>query len=112
MKPSSFFNINGIKTIEDVKKVLSNTLTNYFQILDKRIGYLDNIDCFIVEVFLPSAVITKIPHSLGKTPIGYLVINNDNVNQVYVSPSSPWTDEAVYFYSGNNNNVKIVLLGS
>lgn len=112
MKPSAFFNLSGVKDLVDLKKVLTNTLSNYFQILDKKVGFNDNIDSYIANnvSFTPGAV-TKIDHPLGKIPIGFLIIkaNNYSGNSFAVGE---WTSSSVYIYSDYEMIATVVVLGS
>lgn len=128
MKPSSFFNFNGVKTLEDMKRILTNTVTNFYSILNKNVGFNDNVDCYVTDfVFKYNVVGHKIPHPLNKIPTGFIIISS-SVPATYYNPSAfgtplialrPWTDKEIYLnlektatYLSTDVYAKIIILGS
>lgn len=111
MKPSAFFNLSNINTFDALKKILSNTLSNYFQILDKKVGFNDNIDCFVArDIYFKPTTGTTIEHNLGKVPIGVIFIKTNNFNSTFAGNN--WNEKTINIYSDYEMTATLLILGS
>lgn len=115
MKVWSLPSLQSVQSWQDLRRFSSQALTNFSQVLSRNVGFTDNINCQIVDIVIQSGVETKIPHTLGKVPIGYLLIDNDDFLLLAHGPTA-WTDTDIYLISNlapnSSATLRIVILGS
>jgi len=68
------------------------------QLLNGGLTFYDNMRGVIVNVDLDEGR-NKILHGLGHTPIGYLVLVQQNEGAIYGTETDSWTNEILYLVS-------------
>lgn len=70
---------------------------NLADLFDKGIGIDDNLDVSTVSVTSNGSANTEdaFAHTLGRIPVGYLVVNQDKAASVYASGTT-WTKTTIY----------------
>lgn len=84
------FSIDLLKTINDMSR-------NLDAILNRGAIFPDNMDCRLIS-FVSSATPdaeNTVAHTLGKTPIGFLVYNINKAAVVYANGTA-WTKSNIY----------------
>lgn len=113
MKVWSLPGLQSVKSLEDLRRFVTQSLTNVTQILSNGVGFQDNINCQIVDVRLGLSE-TAISHSLGVIPIGYIVLKAYSTAGSYpVVGSTAWTTEKIYLQTDSSNiDFTIAIIGS
>lgn len=112
MKPWMPFQIQSVSSWEELRRFCSQGFQNLYNALNGRIGFTDNIYCQIIEVSQINLTDTTIPHTLGKVPIGFIVLKSDTEPVIY-NGTTQWTDTNIYLRAAPfvGLNVKIAILG-
>lgn len=88
------------KQEQDLYQALQDWTTQVAKILDRGIIFNDNVDCRSLT-FTTSATpdaSNTIAHTLGKVPIGYIVIYQNKAGSLYDSGTT-WTSTNIYLKS-------------
>ena len=109
MKPWMPFQIQSVRSWEDLRRFTSQGFQNLYQMMNGNVGFQDNVNCQIKEVTLTTAS-TPINHTLNKVAIGYLVIYQDANSTIYVSNSS-WDNNTIWLAASATVTAKIAILG-
>lgn len=110
MKVWSLSGLQSVKSWEDLRRFVSQGLTNITQILSNNVGFLDNVNCQIVEVTVNTTE-TTIPHTLGVIPIGFIVLNSASFDYPKAGTTA-WTIENIYLIANTQAIFKIAIIGS
>lgn len=102
--------LQSVKSLEDLRRFVSQALFNITQTLSNGIGFADNVNCQIVEVTVNTTE-TTIPHKLGVIPIGFIVINAADF-QYPKAGTTAWTTSNIYLIANTQAVFKIAILGS
>lgn len=83
-----------------LRQFLSNALSQIIAVINGKLDFSDNVrtDGPISVTFVDTAVPVRIPHGLGRTPIGFWTSSIGAANIVYVpnKTSFPWTANQIY----------------
>ena len=71
-------------------------------LLNKGLTLVENFSGVILHVELEEGV-NVIHHALGFTPVGYLVLLQQNAGDIYGTETDKWTDEILYLVSSVAN---------
>lgn len=113
MKVWSLPSIQSIKSFEDLRRFVNQSLTNFSQILSRGVGFGDNINCQIFEIDLIASTSVVLNHSLGAVPIGFLTIKTDQPLSILIPTADfTWTSTQVSIYATQDTIATIILLGS
>lgn len=110
--PVGLFAVPAIAEVKDASSIPS-IISTLFQVLRGVVTKLNgglslgngttyagagNLDAVYVDLLAPAAANTQlaIPHSLGRTPIGYLPVRKDRACDVYDSSAGSWTADIMY----------------
>lgn len=103
------FQIQSVKSWEDLRRFTFQGFENIQKALSGNISFQDNMKCTIVDATFTTATST-VPHNLGQIPYGFLVLNQ-NANANIWSASFNWTDTNVYLTASATVTAKIAILG-
>lgn len=110
MKIWSLPGVQSVKSLEDLRRFISQALFNITQALSNGLGFRDNINCEIIELTINTTE-TTIPHGLGVVPIGFIVINAADF-QYPKKGTTAWTTKNIYLIANTQAVFKIAILGS
>lgn len=82
---------------QDLYQALQDIFTQVIKILDRGVTFSENVDCRIVSYTSNGSANTEdtVAHTLGKVPIGYIVVGLDKASIVYNGTTS-WTATNIY----------------
>lgn len=110
MKVWALPSVQSLKSWQDLMRFTTQSLTNFSQILAGNVGFSDNIFCQIVTGVTLTTSQVAIEHTLGRTPIGYLVLQRDAAQVVY-NGTSRWNKTTIYLRAGGTVVCDIAVLG-
>lgn len=110
MKVWSLAGLQSVTTWQDLRRFVTQGLTNISQILNQRVGFSDNIHCEIVNPTIETTE-TAIPHNLGVVPIGFIVLNATDT-QYPRGGTTPWTTTTIYLIANTRTAYRIAIIGS
>lgn len=114
MKPLNMVGLQNVKDFNSLKLFLTNVLSNFFQLFDKRLTFTDNFNCQILDNVLLSIGKNTFANNLGRVPMGFLVVykTNEGAN-IFITPSSEinWNSQTVSFFTNANTYATIIILG-
>lgn len=98
----------NLKTVEQITNFLTQWAQEVINQVNGRLTFVDNVRASgpFVVTFPTAATDVKVPHSLGDTPQGFIVINASAAMSVYQG-SLPWTDQAVYLRASAVGNATV-----
>jgi len=103
---------SNVKTLDDLKRFVSIGFESILSQFNGKVDFGDNVRTFgPVTAALTSAAATRVPHSLGRVPMGYFVVNKDAPCDVY-QPNSDvyiWTPTQIYVQGDATANVSLLL---
>lgn len=92
----------ALATIVSKVNELADSLAGRVSLGDGSQGsWAGNLDAQYIEVTFPSAPNTEqaVYHSLGRTPVGYVVVRKSAACDIYDSSTGSWKDSVAYFKS-------------
>lgn len=102
--------ISNNPNANDLARYATQGLTNLYQILNKNLGFRDNVNCNFKENIVIGTNTTVIPHTLNANPIGFLLIKNDQFATVK-SATLAWTTSNIYLVASATCTVNMLVLG-
>lgn len=114
MKLWSLPTFQSLKTFEDLRRFVTQSTQNFYQILSKNVGFTENINCQIFEdVTILAGQSLVIDHKLGVVPIGFFVIKTNQPASLLIPTSGfTWTTTQVSLAATDSGTSTIILLGS
>lgn len=81
----------------DLYQAIQDFVTQVVKILDRGIIFTDNVDCRTISYTSNAVANTQdtVAHTLGKVPIGYIVVSQDKAGIVY-NGGTTWTTTNIY----------------
>lgn len=83
--------------VRETIRSLADLVSNLAVIFDKGVGIDDNLDWVTVDFTSNGSANTEdaIAHTLGRIPVGYVVVSQDKAGSVYVSGTA-FTSSLIY----------------
>ena len=106
----------GVEAITQVNALLAAVAKKFNQGLSMGTGeqgtQAGNLFGQYLEFTSPSVADTEfaLPHGLGYTPVGYLVVKRDKAGTLYVSSSGSWKSDTVYFKDSAGTALNLIIL--
>lgn len=89
MKVSNF-DVKAVATLDDVKRFLSQTVSQIATILNSKITFVDNFDSRSVDVtFSSPAIDVAVDHNLGRLAISYIPQMLSTPMIIYTGQTAP-----------------------
>lgn len=111
MKIWSLPGLQSVTDWEQLRRFVTQAITNFSQALTKGLGFTDNMDCQIITADIVAGVDNPVNHKLGKVPIGYIVIGQYTTG-VLITSSTTWTSETIYLRCSVTDRFTFILIGS
>lgn len=81
---------------QDFVRWVSQIFDQVFTIFNRNISFTDNCKTSLVSVAFASANTQQaVTHNLGKTPVGYIIVESQGTGVVYDGATS-WTNQYMY----------------
>lgn len=102
--------ISNVPTWEMLRSRTSVLFNGIISLLQGKLSFADNFNCANIWVTFVSSGETKIKHSLGFVPTGFLVIDMaSNTYQTVYRGTSSWTNEYLYLVSTAGYQARILI---
>lgn len=105
--------IQNLQSADDLKRFATQMLTNFYQILNKNVGFEDNMNVQLIrgKDILPVLTDVKVSHKLGVIPIGYIIVRQ-SAFAIIREGEAAWTTDAIYLQTDTVTTVDIIIIGS
>lgn len=104
--------VYNITTIDakDVQKFVGLMMENIVQVLNGNLEFISNIKSSIISAtFNATNTETQFSHTLGKVPIGYIVLSSTAAMSVY-SGTTPFTNGLIFLKSSATGTASLLLI--
>ena len=83
----------GISTLDELIRAVDFLQSDLKKLMNNGLQFDDNMNFYEFSHTFSSADTSEaISHSLGKTPVGWLMSYQDKDASIYTSGTAPWTD--------------------
>lgn len=101
--------VKAVETIDDVKRYISQTMSQVVQILNGKLTFQDNQDARIVSVnFTSSGVDFPVNHNLGRQAVGYFLVTASSPMSIYNGQTAS-TDANLFLRTNNTGSATILV---
>jgi hypothetical protein len=105
----SNFDVKSVATIDDIKRFISNTITQIINIVNGKITFKDNFDGASISTTFSSAnVDTPVVHNLGRNAIGYILVTASASMSVYTG-SQAGNTTTIFLRSNNPGSATLLV---
>jgi hypothetical protein len=105
----SNFDVKSVATIDDIKRFISNTITQIINIVNGKITFKDNFDGVSVGAsFTAANTDTPVVHNLGRNAIGYILVTASAAMSVYTG-SQAGNTTTIFLRSNNPGSATILV---
>lgn len=106
-------NLQSVLDIPALRRFVGAALDSMVTQLNGKLDFGDNIRCVgPLSVVLSGTDPVKVPHTLGRQPLGYLVIQQDAGQTIY-APNQvmyPWTPTQIYLVATGSVNAQVFVI--
>lgn len=109
MKLKTIQDLSNVRSWEELRRYTSQILNDLMDIINGNVDLVDNCGTSLVSVTFSAAnTETKVAHTLGRTPQGYLVAGSSADIRVFDS-SSVSTAEALFLKASAAGTVRLLV---
>lgn len=99
MKIKTALSVSNLKTLEELTRWVSQTLSAIIDLVNGRISMVDNMDVFEATVtFTAANAEVKVPHTLTRVPTRYEISSLTAAMSIYTG-TTPFTESNIYLKS-------------
>lgn len=107
--------LQSAPSIEELRRFTTMAIAAIIAQVNGRLDFVDNVRASgPLPVSFPIAGVTiSVPHSLGRTPVGYIVLTQDVAGNVILPPegTSNWNPTHIFVQASSNDlNVSLMLI--
>lgn len=103
--------LQNVATIEELKRFTAMTLNAIIDQFNGKVDFGDNIRTSgpLDVAFVTPGVAVKVNHTLGRTPVGYLVSSQDAAGNILRPATPAWNATSIFLSASSAMNAELML---